>query len=86
MPIMLMQPLMSLSRYYIEAVDLKTVQQCAQLCLNDAGCLSFDAGVPGLFQSGDCFLSYDNRFTNGNMSILPVSQLDYYEKINGGLL
>ena len=70
--------------YYIEAVDLKTVEQCAQLCLNDAGCLSFDAGVPGEFQSGDCFLSYDNRFTDGNTSIIPVSQLDYYEKINGG--
>ncbi len=60
--------------------------QCAQLCLNDGGCLSFDAGNPADFQAGDCFLSYDNRLTNYNYSLMTVSQLDYYERLNGGLL
>jgi hypothetical protein len=57
---------------------------CAQRCLDDAGCLSFDAGVIGLWQEGDCFLSYDNRQTNGPSQFLSVSQLDYYEKIGAG--
>jgi hypothetical protein len=72
--------------YFIEAVDYKTPAQCAQLCINDPGCLSFDSGVVGNFQEGDCFLSYDNRKTNDASKFLSVSQLNYYEKINGGML
>lgn len=75
-------PISRIFRFFIEAVDYKTPVECAQLCLNDAGCLSFDAGVVGDFQEGDCFLSYDNRQTSPGVNFRTVSQLDYYEKIN----
>eukprot|EP00045_Choanoeca_perplexa_P018112 m.278826 g.278826 ORF g.278826 m.278826 type:complete len:2990 (+) comp17719_c0_seq2:308-9277(+) len=65
---------------FIEEVDHKTVEECAKLCLADAGCKSFDAGVPSLFQAGDCFLSYDNRATVPKASFRSISQLDYYER------
>jgi hypothetical protein len=71
-------------RYYLEEVDAKSPQECAQLCIDDAGCLSFDSGVPGLWQAGDCFLSYDNRRTTPAANFISVSQLNYYEKLLGG--
>ena len=74
-----------ISRYYVEAFQTYTPQQCAQLCLQDAGCLSFDAGVPYFPESGNCFLSYDNRFTNNVTQFADSIQLDYYERINFGL-
>eukprot|EP00051_Salpingoeca_urceolata_P006478 m.85467 g.85467 ORF g.85467 m.85467 type:complete len:2344 (-) comp14846_c0_seq1:181-7212(-) len=70
---------------FVEAVDHKSVQECAQLCLDDAGCKSFDVGRPSTgpgfdpfsFQAGDCFLSYDNTSTG---TLVSVDQLDFYEK------
>lgn len=38
-----------------------SLQGCARHCLDNAGCKSFNAGVPGEVQDGDCFLNYDNR-------------------------
>jgi len=66
--------------YYLEDVDHKTVEECAQLCLDDAGCKSFDAGVPGLHQEGDCFISYDNRRHLDDSNFVAISQLSYYER------
>jgi hypothetical protein len=82
---LLVHQLFMFRSYFIEAIDYKTPVQCAQLCLNDAGCLSFDAGVVGDFQEGDCFLSYDNRKTAPAGNFQAVSQLSYYEKLNYGL-
>ncbi len=69
-------------RLYIEAVDHKTPAQCAQLCLDDAGCKSFDSGVIGDFQEGDCFLSYDNIASARPGDWRSISQINYYEKLN----
>ena len=74
-----------LSRYYVETFESFTPQQCAQLCLEDAGCLSFDAGVPYLPGYGNCFLSYDNRLTNNASQFTGSLQLDYYERVVPGL-
>ena len=62
-----------------------TPQQCAQSCLNIAGCLSFNAGELNEFEQGHCYLSYDNRYTDPNDTLTGITQLDYYEKIAGGL-
>lgn len=65
---------------FLESHEEMTVEACAQLCLDDAGCKSFDAGVVGMFQEGDCFLSYDNRASAPEGTFKPVDQLDYYER------
>lgn len=64
----------------LEQFDHLTPAQCAQVCLNDKGCKSFDAGNPSRFQSGDCFLSYDNKNTIKPGDFRAVPQLDYFEK------
>ena len=69
-------------RLYLQSFQAVTPQQCAQLCLNDAGCLSFDAGVVGNFQQGNCFLSYDNSMTDPNDTIISISQLNFFERLN----
>ena len=66
--------------YRIEEADHKTVEECAQLCIDDAGCKAFDAGNPDLFQAGDCFLSYDSRDTLRASDVRSLDQLDLYEK------
>ena len=65
---------------YLEDVDHKTPEECARLCLDDAGCKAFDSGVIGQFQQGDCFLSYDNRATLRAVDVVAISQLNLYEK------
>lgn len=67
-------------RYYLEDYDHKTIAECAELCLNDPGCKSFDAGDKDQFQAGDCFMSFDNRFSIKEGDFRRVVQLDYYEK------
>lgn len=69
-----------LDSYFLEDFDHKTVDECATLCLNDAGCKSFDAGNPLYFQKGDCFLSYDNQYTVKPGDFRRTYQLDYYER------
>eukprot|EP00049_Salpingoeca_infusionum_P027963 m.35257 g.35257 ORF g.35257 m.35257 type:complete len:2485 (+) comp9868_c0_seq1:133-7587(+) len=64
----------------LEAFDHKTLAECAQICLADKGCKSFDAGNPIYFQAGDCFLSYDNKDTIKPGDFGQTYQLDYYEK------
>jgi hypothetical protein len=66
--------------YFLEEADHRTVEECAQLCIDDAGCKAFDAGNPGLFQAGDCFLSYDSRETLRADDVRAIDQLDLYEK------
>ena len=51
----------------------KTEEECAQLCLNDKGCKAFDSSKPDMFQSGDCFLSYDT--VRCNTDTTPPRQL-----------
>eukprot|EP00041_Stephanoeca_diplocostata_P038343 m.1502694 g.1502694 ORF g.1502694 m.1502694 type:complete len:2193 (+) comp25207_c0_seq49:437-7015(+) len=41
-----------------------TVETCAQLCLNDVCCKSFDAGQTGTDAMGHCFLSYEAPVDN----------------------
>ena len=67
---------------FLEEHEEMSVEACAQLCLDDAGCKSFDAGVVGPYmsQEGDCFLSYDNRATAETGAFRPINQLNYYEK------
>ena len=64
--------------YFMEDDDHKTVEECARACLDDGGCKSFSAGIHGEFQSGDCFLAYDNRETSPS-ALSAVSQLSYFE-------
>eukprot|EP00049_Salpingoeca_infusionum_P008285 m.134987 g.134987 ORF g.134987 m.134987 type:complete len:3074 (+) comp13971_c1_seq1:42-9263(+) len=65
---------------YIEDVDRKTVEECAQICMDDAGCKAFDSGVVGQHQEGDCFLSYDNKDTLRASDVRSISQLDLFLK------
>ncbi|EGD75577.1 hypothetical protein PTSG_06646 [Salpingoeca rosetta] len=56
-------------------------EACAQLCLNDVCCKSFDAGQLGTTKEYDCYLSYDNRQSAPGAFVTDASQhLDYYEK------
>ena len=48
---------------WMELDEHVTVNECAQRCLDNGGCKSFSAGIPGEFQAGDCFLNYDDRTT-----------------------
>lgn len=38
--------------YNLEEIDHKTPEECAQLCLDDAGCKSLTAGVVDQHQAG----------------------------------
>ncbi|EDQ86706.1 uncharacterized protein MONBRDRAFT_10710 [Monosiga brevicollis MX1] len=66
----------------MDTVDHVTPEECAKLCLADAGCKSFDAGVVGQFQEGDCMLSYDSKDTTSPGAFQPISQLDHYERVS----
>ena len=56
-------------------------EACAQLCLNDVCCKSFDAGRIGSYREYDCFLSYSNRNDAGGDFVQNAGQLlDYFEK------
>ena len=67
--------------YYMEEIDHKTEEECARLCVDDAGCKAFVSGVADQHQAGDCFLEYDNSVTTWPGTIVPVSQLNYWEKM-----
>ena len=70
---------------FLEDHQLISLSECAQRCLDDAGCKSFDAGVEGLHQEGDCFLSYDNQFSVEKDRFKAVTQLNYFElKLSSG--
>eukprot|EP00039_Didymoeca_costata_P029560 m.25188 g.25188 ORF g.25188 m.25188 type:complete len:1869 (-) comp7683_c0_seq1:68-5674(-) len=60
----------------------KTPEECAQLCVNDAGCKAFDVGSPIAHQVGDCFLSYDNDRTIKKGDVRTVVQLMLSMKIS----
>eukprot|EP00043_Microstomoeca_roanoka_P014249 m.140633 g.140633 ORF g.140633 m.140633 type:complete len:1712 (+) comp15967_c0_seq1:231-5366(+) len=58
-----------------------TVEECARKCLDDALCLSFDAGTPGGSQEGACFLSYIKAGPSGTTALATSSLFVYYEKL-----
>eukprot|EP00042_Codosiga_hollandica_P057841 m.862457 g.862457 ORF g.862457 m.862457 type:complete len:1270 (-) comp59692_c0_seq7:1271-5080(-) len=70
---------------FIDAFENTTADQCALLCVLDRGCRSFDSGRLTTDQEGDCYLSYDNKYTiqpAANYRQFP--SLDHYEKTNPG--
>eukprot|EP00055_Hartaetosiga_balthica_P016777 m.107675 g.107675 ORF g.107675 m.107675 type:complete len:2571 (+) comp9179_c0_seq1:176-7888(+) len=72
----------SLGGYRLESVDHITLEECAQLCLNDAGCKGFNGGVPGSIQEGDCFLTYSSIAIQGENNLRSIEQLSYFELEN----
>lgn len=68
---------------YVEDQDAKTVEECAQLCLDRPNCLSFNAGTPNNIQEGHCWLLADNLQT----STTPARSwgaLEHYERLGVG--
>eukprot|EP00056_Hartaetosiga_gracilis_P013779 m.231170 g.231170 ORF g.231170 m.231170 type:complete len:2548 (-) comp13897_c1_seq1:104-7747(-) len=72
----------SFGGYFLESVDHVTLEECAQLCLNDAGCKGFNGGVVGTIQDGDCFLTYSNIAIAGESNLRSIEQLSYFELEN----
>lgn len=67
-----------------------TVETCAQLCLNDVCCKSFDAGQVGTDAIGHCFLSYEaptdnaDAYTCGEQFHLDLYVQDLYVEASFG--
>jgi hypothetical protein len=56
-----------------------TPESCAQLCLNDVCCESFDAGDLGSANVGHCFLSYTTKMDQPSSFVCdPARQMNYY--------
>ena len=64
--------------YKLDDHDHLSPAECAQLCLNNKLCQSFDLGSS--FQTGDCFGSYDTKDTVMQGQFRSVQQLNYYER------
>eukprot|EP00056_Hartaetosiga_gracilis_P012124 m.190630 g.190630 ORF g.190630 m.190630 type:complete len:2988 (-) comp13640_c0_seq2:214-9177(-) len=64
---------------YLEAY---TPESCAQLCINDVCCKSFDAGRAGTSKELDCYLSFSNRGDVDTSDFISTDSTpyDYYEK------
>ena len=60
-----------------------SVEACAQLCLNDLCCQSFEAGQPGSPVEGDCYLTRASASSIGGgvFTCHQHRQMDYYERI-----
>lgn len=72
--------------------DEHSPEACAQLCLNDASCVSFDAGQVRADPTGatrwiqtidDCYLSYETRDVVSSSQFIydPSFGLDYFQQI-----
>ena len=61
--------------------NLYTAESCAQLCMNDPCCTSFDSGVgPNAY---DCNLSYDTAASKPDQFVCDASKnFNYYEKMS----
>ncbi|EGD75905.1 chitin-binding protein [Salpingoeca rosetta] len=64
---------------YREGVSLEA---CARMCLDDALCLSFDAGTVGGSMEGSCFLSYVAAGDTGATALVESSLFAYYERLS----
>lgn len=52
------------------------------MCIQDKGCKAFDQGLPGAFQAGDCFLSYDTDATIKSGDVRSTFQLQLSLKVD----
>ena len=58
-----------------------SADECARRCLDDALCLSFDAGTVGLSQEGACYLSYISESSSTQAVVVASPLFNYYERL-----